>query len=96
VPVSGAVRRACAIALLGVVALGPTAASQSEITQYYDSMKDICRLGVTPAMTAAYDRARHALEHGRASSAAGADFGGLKTPEATWLDCFQSPGDGKT
>lgn len=78
-----------------VLAAGPTGAFPAEVSEYYASMKDICRTGVTPAMTAAYERARRALEQARAAGPPG-DFAGLKTPEHTWLDCFQSPGDGKT
>ena len=71
--------------------VGPTMAFQTEIRQYYDSMKDICRTGVTPEMTLAWIRARQAMDAARQSS----NFAGLKSPTDTWLDCFQSPGDGK-
>jgi hypothetical protein len=85
-----------ALLVLWLVTAGLVAALQAELAQYYDSAKDVCRTGVTPAMTAAYERARRALERADDARRPGSSFAGLKTPEQMWLDCFQSPGDGKT
>jgi hypothetical protein len=75
---------------------GPTMAFQFEVQAYYESMKDICRTGVTPEMTAAWTRARDALDAARYGGGRdGINFAGIKSPADTWLDCFQSPGDGK-
>jgi hypothetical protein len=54
-------------------------------------MKDICRTGPLPDMTATWLRARQAMDAARESN----NFAGLKSPTDAWLDCFQSPGDGK-
>jgi hypothetical protein len=76
--------------------VGPTMAAQGEVQEYYESMKDICRTGVTPQMTAAWTRARDALDAARYGGGRdGNNFAGIKSPADMWLDCFQSPGDGK-
>jgi hypothetical protein len=76
--------------------VGPTMAFQAELQEYYESVKDICRTGVTLQMTAAWGRAQHALDAARYGGGRdGTNFAGIKNPENTWLDCFQSPGDGK-
>jgi hypothetical protein len=80
---------ACVVVLLAWV--GPTMANQTEVQRYYESMKNICRTGVMPEMTAAWLQARQAMDAARD----GNNFAGLKSPTETWLDCFQSPGDGK-
>lgn len=83
------------IAVLGATA-SPATALQTEVQEYYDSMKEICRTGVTPPMTAAWQRAQQALDAARYG--AGRDrynFAGIKNPADAWLECFQSPGDGK-
>jgi hypothetical protein len=86
----------CALGVLQLAAVGPTEAQQSEVARYYASTKDICRTGVTPEITAAYEKARQDMDRARASGALGANnFAGMKTPQEMWLDCFQSPGDGK-
>jgi len=87
------VRCAVVVASVAIVlgCVGPTIADQSAIQQYYESMKDICRTGVTPEMTALWLKARQAME----ASREGNNFAGIKNPTETWLDCFQSPGDGK-
>jgi hypothetical protein len=89
--------RTIAAALVSMLAgVGPTMALQSEVQQYYDSMKDICRTGVTPEMTAGWKRAQEALDRARDGAGRnGNNFAGIKSPTDTWLDCFQSPGDGK-
>jgi hypothetical protein len=75
---------------------GPAPAFETEVQRYYEAMTDICRTGVTPAMIAAWVRARRALEAARYGGGRdGTNFGGIKSPEDTWLDCLQSPGDGK-
>jgi hypothetical protein len=79
----------CLAIVLGAV--GSTTASPSEVQQYYEAVKDICRTGVTPEMTTAWIRARQALDAMRDAS----NFAGIKSPTEMWLDCFQSPGDGK-
>ena len=77
-------------------AVGPTMAVPTELQEYYESMKDICRSGVTPQMTAAWSRAQHALDTARYGGGRdGTNFAGIRSPADTWLDCFQSPGDGK-
>jgi hypothetical protein len=82
---------------LQLVAVGPTDAFQDELRRYYDSAKSICRTGVTPEITSAYEQARQAMDRARAAGGLGANnFAGIKMPSDLWLDCFQSPGDGKT
>jgi hypothetical protein len=86
--------RLCTIAAcisMLVSGVGPTIAEQGAIQHYYESMKDICRTGVLPEMTALWLKARQEMEASRQSN----NFAGLKRPTDTWLDCFQSPGDGK-
>jgi predicted outer membrane lipoprotein len=86
----------CAFGVLPLVAVGPTEAQQSEIARYYASTKDICRTGVTPEIMAAYEKARQEMDRARASGTLGANnFAGIKMPPEMWLDCLQSPGDGK-
>lgn len=81
---------------LGLVA-GPTEAFQAELSRYYDTARDVCRTGVTPVLTSAYEEARRALDRARQSGGLpDGNFAGLKSPAELWLDCFQSPGDGKT
>ena len=70
---------------------GPTMADQTEVQRYYESMRDICRTGPLPDMTAAWLQARQVMDAARESN----NFAGLKSPTEAWLDCFQSPGDGK-
>jgi hypothetical protein len=82
---------------LQLVAVGPTDAYQDELRRYYDSARSICRTGVTPEITSAYEQARRAMDRARAAGAIGGNnFAGIKMPSELWLDCFQSPGDGKT
>jgi hypothetical protein len=82
---------------LQLFAVGPTDAFQDELRRYYDSAKSICRTGVTPEITSAYEQARQAMDRARAVGGLGANnFAGIKMPSDLWLDCFQSPGDGKT
>ncbi len=76
--------------------VGPTMAFQTEVQAYYESTKDICRTGVTPQITDAWTRAQAALDAARYGGGRdGVNFAGVKSPAETWLDCFQSPGDGK-
>jgi hypothetical protein len=83
--------------VLGLAMAGPTGAYQAELSRYYESTRDICRTGVTPAITSAYEEARRALDRARSSGGRqDGNFAGLKTPAELWLDCLQSPGDGKT
>jgi hypothetical protein len=89
-------RACCALGVLQLAAVGPTEAQQPEVARYYVSTKDICRTGVTPEIMAAYDKARQEMDRARASGALGANnFAGIKMPTEMWLDCVQSPGDGK-
>jgi hypothetical protein len=74
-----------------LIAGGPTMAFQVEVQRYYESTKDICRTGVTPEMTALWVQAVRAMDAARQAN----NFAGIKSPTDTWLDCFQSPGDGK-
>jgi len=86
----------CALGVLQLAAVGPTEAQQSEVSRYYTSTRDICRTGVTPEIIAAYEKARQELDRSPTPGALGANnFAGMKAPEEMWLDCFQSPGDGK-
>jgi len=85
---------ALALGLLAVAA--PAAALQAEIARYHRAVRDICQTGVTPAIAAAYDQARQAVEHARYGSGRDGNFWGLRTPESFWLDCVQAPSDGKT
>ena len=84
-------------AALCLVAGSPSAAFQTELSRYYEATRDICRTGVTPAITAAYEQARLTLDRARPTGGLqDGNFAGLKSPAEMWLDCFQSPGDGKT
>ena len=79
-----------------LASVGPTMAVQPELQEYYESMNDICRTGVTPRITSAWVRAQAALDAARYGGGRdGTNFAGIKSPADTWLDCFQSPGDGK-
>jgi hypothetical protein len=78
-----------------LAAASPAAAFQAEVARYHLLVANICQTGVTPAMWAAYEEARQAVERARYGSGRGNNFWGLKTPEGFWLDCFQAP-DGKT
>ena len=52
---------------------------------------------MTAAISAAYEEARRAFERARPDGGLqDGNFAGLKSPAELWLDCFQSPGDGKT
>lgn len=89
-------RTVCALLVAVAAAAGPTVAVRTDVQRYYDSMTDICRTGVTPAITAAWVRARQALEAARYGGGRdGVNFAGIKSPVDSWLDCVQSPGDGK-
>jgi hypothetical protein len=88
-------RTAVVIAALSLAAAGPTTADQAEVWRYYEATRDICRTGVTPAIAAAYEETRRAMDRSRPPGQDG-NFAGMKSPAAMWLDCFQSPGDGKT
>jgi hypothetical protein len=84
------------IGALGLTAVSPAGAVEAELSRYYDAARDICRTGVTPAITAAYEEARRALDRARPTGGLqSGNFAGLKAPTELWLDCFQSPGDGK-
>ena len=83
------------LALGWLAAAAPAAAFQAEVARYHRSVADVCLTGVTPAMQAAYEEARLAVERARYGSGRDNNFWGLKTPEGFWLDCFQAP-DGKT
>lgn len=84
-----------ALVMLGLLEVGPTLAQQTDVQQYYDSLRDVCQTGVTPAMTAAWVRARKALDAARYGGGRDSNFAGIKSPTESWLDCFQSPGEGK-
>ena len=95
--VGGWFRTMSVLGALQLAAVGPTDAFQDEIKRYYDSAKSICRTGVTAEMTSAYEQARQAMDRARADGGRdGNNFAGIKMPSELWLDCFQSPGDGKT
>lgn len=84
------------VVALGLTAASPTGALEAELSRYYDAARDICRTGLTPAITAAYEEARRALDRARPTGGLqDGNFAGLKAPAELWLDCFQSPGDGK-
>lgn len=82
------------LALL-LVDVGPTIAYQTEVQRYYEATREVCRTGVTPAMTAAWNQARAALEAAQHGGGHQGNFAGIKSPTEIWLDCLQSPGDGK-
>jgi hypothetical protein len=94
--VSGRFRTLHTLMVLQLTVAGPTEALQAELSRYYDSVKHVCRTGVTAEMTAAYEAARQALERARLAGALHGSFAGVKAPPEAWLDCMQSPGDGKT
>ena len=83
-----------ALSLLAVPA--PAVAFEAEVARYHHVVHGICRTGVTPEIAAAYQQAREAVERARYGGGRDSNFWGLKTPEDFWLDCFQSPSDGKT
>jgi len=89
-----AMRAALALGLLAAAA--PAAAFQAEVARYHHAVRDICQTGITPAIAAAYEQARQAVERARYGSGRDNNFWGVKSPEGFRLDCFQSPGDGKT
>lgn len=85
-----------AIVALGLLAPAvPATAYEAEVARYHRSVHDICRTGVTSAIVAAYEQARQAVERARPGGGRDDNFWGVKSPESFWLDCFQSPGDGK-
>ena len=95
--VGGWFRTLGVLGALQLAAVGPTDAFQDELRRYYDSAKSICRTGVTPEITSAYEQARQAMDRARAAGGLGGNnFAGVKMPPELWLDCLQSPGDGKT
>ena len=83
------------LGLIVLAATGPTEAQGPELQRYYTSTRDICRTGVTPEIDIAYRDAMRAAEQARAAGALANNFAGIKPPVQIWLDCFQSPGDGK-
>ena len=93
---SGRSRMLHTVMVVQLAAAGPTEALQAELTRYYDAVKRVCTTGVTTEMTAAYEAARQALERARQAGVLGGNFAGVKAPPEAWLDCVQSPGDGKT
>ena len=84
-----------AFAVLLLAAVGPAMAFETEVQRYYESTRDICRTGVTPAMTAAWMLAVRALDAARYGGGRDGNFAGIKNPTAAWLDCFQAPSEGK-
>ena len=95
--VGGWFRTMSVLGALQLAAVGPTDAFQDELRRYYDAAKSICRTGVTPEITIAYEQARQAMDRAGAAPGLGSNnFAGVKLPVELWLDCFQSPGDGKT
>ena len=91
---SGWFRTMGGLGVLSLVFVGPTEAFQAELKRYYESTKDICRTGVTPEIVTAYEQARQAMD--RAGGLGTNNFAGIKRPTEMLLDCYQSPGDGKT
>jgi hypothetical protein len=91
---SGWLRAVGGVGALWLASVGPTEAFQAELKRYYESTKDICRTGVTPEIVSAYEQARQAVD--RAGGLGANNFAGIKRPSEMLLDCYQSPGDGKT
>jgi hypothetical protein len=92
----GWLRTLSMLALLPLAPARPTEAFQAELTRYYDSVKHVCTTGVTPEMLTAFEAARQAVDRARRAGALTGNFAGVKAPSEAWLDCLQSPGDGKT
>jgi hypothetical protein len=88
------VRTMLGLLLAAGVPAAPALAFEAEVARYHRVVADVCTTGITPAMHAAYEEARQAVERARYGSGRDNNFWGLKTPEGFWLDCFQS--DGKT
>jgi hypothetical protein len=91
--------RLLALGALVLCLLAPAApglAFQAELARYYHAVRNICQTGITPDILTAYEQARRALERARYGGGRDSNFWGLKEPEGFWLDCLQSPGDGKT
>jgi hypothetical protein len=88
-------RLASTLPLLLLTVASPAPALEAEVARYHQSVGTICQTGVTPEIKAAYEQAREAVEKARYGSGRDGNFWGLKTPENFWLDCNQSPGDGK-
>jgi hypothetical protein len=93
---SGRLRTLCTLGAFQLAAVSPTEAFQVELARYYDSVKHVCSTGVTPEMTSAYEAARQAMDRAGRAGALSGNFAGVKAPPEAWLDCVQSPGDGKT
>lgn len=95
--VGGWFRTMGVLGALQLAAVGPTDAFQDELRRYYESARSVCRTGVTPEIASAHEQARQAMDRARAAGGlAGNNFAGVKMPSELLLDCFQSPGDGKT
>jgi hypothetical protein len=80
--------------LVLAAAAPPAAAFERELQRYYATLVDICRTGVTPEISRAYEAAASAVDRAGYGGGRGNNFFGVKTPEQAWLDCFQSP-DGR-
>jgi hypothetical protein len=75
---------------------GPADAHEAESRRYYDAVARICQTGVTSEINILYEMAQRADDAARKAGTRHANnFAGLKSPESAYLDCFQSPGDGK-
>jgi hypothetical protein len=82
--------------VLGLLA-APVAAHafQAELARYQRVVSGICHTGITPAIVAAYEQARRAVERAGHGGGRDGNFWGVRTPESFWLDCFQSGGEGR-
>jgi hypothetical protein len=85
-----------AVLLVHLLAAGPADAYQAESKRYYDAVARICQTGVTSEINTLYEAAQRADDTARKAGTRDANnFAGIKSPESAYLDCFQSPGDGK-
>ena len=95
--VGGWFRTMGVLGALQLAAVGPTDAFQDEVGRYYDSARSICRTGVTPEITSAYEQARQATDQARAAGRIEANnFAGVKTPPQTVARLLRGPSDDLT
>ncbi len=77
------------LALSLLAAAVPASAFEAELEAYRQTVRGICRTGVTAEITRLYGEAVKAVDLARAASRVPANFAGPRPPEVAYLDCFQ-------